>query len=429
MRADLQPLAKQSTHLTKYRSNYVFSDTEWINEHKKKLHKNDYDEETELYSFTRDLEIDKLLNASLKRDYTIFNQSNGNYRRHLAESIGYFEVFKIKGFEYFIEHENDEDGCLRLSIYNFDYNIKLLNYLSDLKQNYKFEIELNLESQFLNDKPKEVDKLKIKNIAAYIQNLFYYSIQYHHKPFFESKHTNRETLNTLLTLWSWKHYQDDLIRENRNGIISEFQELFLNISPYEFMLIRDYTISSINKYMLQSSKLGFQWGHNPYMKDIDSLTKAIRKNHSNKKIKLKSRLNENLEKQSLAENKKNPLTLKLEKSKGIKYLFKNNELYQKAINILIDKKYINKSNGKLNWIFVETKEYKTKQTIIALCVVLEIKQYLINSPKAIYNFIENDFDIRIDKATYSRSASGFKDDYEKTKTKNYSYTSLFRDIL
>ena len=110
-------------------------------------------------------------------------------------------------------------------------------------------------------------------------------------------------------------------------------------------------------------------------------------------------------------------------------LFKSNKLYDKAINILVKNGFITKKNKSLNWIFTSSKKFTTNQTIIALCVVLEKKQYFINNPKAIYKNIKNDFDIKIDKGTYSKSSNAFKEDYQKIKTTSYSYISLFRDLL
>lgn len=112
-----------------------------------------------------------------------------------------------------------------------------------------------------------------------------------------------------------------------------------------------------------------------------------------------------------------------------KSLFKNDKSYNKVIKTLIKNKFIVQGNNSLEWIFTPTKKYTTPKTIIALCVVLEIKDYLKQGNKSIYKYIKNEFDIIIDKGNYSRSSNGFKDDYDKPKTTNYSYTSLFRYIL
>lgn len=284
-------IAKQSIHYNRYQKHHTFSKTDWIDKERKEAHKNDYDSETGLYSFTYFKEIDKLLNAALNRDYSVFNSENKNYRTHLAQNIGYFEIFKILDHEYFIESEIDEeDGKLTLSVYNFEYNIKWLTLLSDLKQNYKLEIPLDVEKEIIDNKPDEIENSNLLELAKYIHNIFRYSIEYHHRPFFEKPYSKRETLNTLSFLWSWKNYIDDSIRENRNDVILKLNELFLNISTYEFMLIRDYTINSLDWFILKTSKIGLQWGYSPYMEKIDSLVKAIRKNHSDKKIMLKNEI-------------------------------------------------------------------------------------------------------------------------------------------
>ena len=111
-------------------------------------------------------------------------------------------------------------------------------------------------------------------------------------------------------------------------------------------------------------------------------------------------------------------------------LFETIELYDKAIKILIEKGFISKNGNSLKWIFTPTNEYTTNQTVIALIVVLEKKQYLKQNLKAVYKNIENEFNIKIDKGTYSRSANGFKKDYDTTTPNtNKSYIDLFKDDL
>lgn len=284
-------ITKQSIHYRRYKKHHKFSKTDWVDKERKEAHKNDFDDKTGLYRFTYNKEIDLLLNAALNRDFSIFRIDNNNYRQHLAESIGYFEVFKILDHEYFIESKIDEeDGELTLSVYNFEYNLKWLTYLSDLKQNYKIDMPLDVEKEIIDSKPDEIEISNLLELAKYIHNIFRYAAEYHHRPFFEKSHSKRETLNTLRTLWSWKNYIDDFVRENRNGVIIKLNELFLNISTYEFMLIRDYTINSLDGFILKTSKIGLQWGYNPYMESIDTLVKAIKKNHSDKKIMLKNEI-------------------------------------------------------------------------------------------------------------------------------------------
>ncbi|OAD92660.1 hypothetical protein A7A78_01765 [Aequorivita soesokkakensis] len=110
-------------------------------------------------------------------------------------------------------------------------------------------------------------------------------------------------------------------------------------------------------------------------------------------------------------------------------LFKNKEDYESVIDILIKANFISPKGKGFEWVFTETKEFKTKQMIIALFVVLETENYLIISPKSIYTFIEKNFGIRINKGTYSRSSNNFKEDYYNKNTKNYSYTSIFQSLL
>lgn len=127
---------------------------------------------------------------------------------------------------------------------------------------------------------------------------------------------------------------------------------------------------------------------------------------------------------------KKPITnTNFDNPKWFKDLFDSEELYNKAINVLVDNKFISNDGTKLKWVFLETKEYKTKQTIIALCVVLITKHYFKNSPIAIYDNLKNEFNISIHKSTFSRSSDGFKRDYDKKGTTGYNYISLFKDIL
>ncbi len=116
--------------------------------------------------------------------------------------------------------------------------------------------------------------------------------------------------------------------------------------------------------------------------------------------------------------------------KYLKDLFETTELYDKAIKILIEKEFISKNGNSLKWIFTPNKEYTTNQTIIALIVVLEKKQYLKKNLKAVYKNIKNEFNITIDKGTYSRSSNAFKKDYDtKINNTNKSYIDLFKDDL
>ncbi|TXN36079.1 hypothetical protein FVB32_16095 [Flagellimonas hymeniacidonis] len=115
---------------------------------------------------------------------------------------------------------------------------------------------------------------------------------------------------------------------------------------------------------------------------------------------------------------------------GIKQLFKNEEQFEKVICSLVENEFIiAKMDAGYEWIFSETKEYKTIQTVIALMVVLETKNYLKLNAKAVYRYIKAEFGITMNKSTYSRSSNALKQDYEKPKTNNFRYISLFRDIL
>jgi len=118
------------------------------------------------------------------------------------------------------------------------------------------------------------------------------------------------------------------------------------------------------------------------------------------------------------------------KKKYLIDLFETTELYNKVINILIEKEFISKNGNTLKWIKPKTKKHSVNQTIIALMVVLEKKHYLKPKPSAVYYNIENDFNIKIDKGTYSVSSNGFKEDYNtELPTTNKSYIDLFKDIL
>jgi hypothetical protein len=111
------------------------------------------------------------------------------------------------------------------------------------------------------------------------------------------------------------------------------------------------------------------------------------------------------------------------------FLFESNDLYEKAIKRLVENGFIERTNGRLKWVFPSTREFRTKQSIIALCVVLETEQYLRKDIEAVYRNIENEFGIKINKGNYSRSSNGFKEDYDNINTKNFSYTSMFKEIL
>jgi hypothetical protein len=139
-----------------------------------------------------------------------------------------------------------------------------------------------------------------------------------------------------------------------------------------------------------------------------------------------------LAKQVVLKGKKlQPTNIKLR----FKDLFKDNESYNesynKAVNILKENGYVKQSNNILEWIFTPKTGNTIIQTIVALCVVLEKKQYFKPKLKTIYNNIKNEFGISMNKSTYSRSSRAFKRDYNNlTKgTKSYDYISLFKNIL
>lgn len=139
-----------------------------------------------------------------------------------------------------------------------------------------------------------------------------------------------------------------------------------------------------------------------------------------------------LAKQVVLKGKKlQPTNIKLR----FKDLFKDNESYNesynKAVNILKENGYVKQSNNILEWIFTPKTGNTIIQTIVALCVVLEKKQYFKPKLKTIYNNINNEFGISMNKSTYSRSSRAFKRDYNNlTKgTKSYDYISLFKNIL
>lgn len=112
-------------------------------------------------------------------------------------------------------------------------------------------------------------------------------------------------------------------------------------------------------------------------------------------------------------------------------LFKEKKLYLKAKHILIENNFIKEEKGSLNWIYPEKKGFTTIQTVIALCSVLEMKQYIIPELKGVYYNIENEFNIKMNKSTFSRNSRSFKSEYENPikGTNDFAYISLFRDIL
>lgn len=122
---------------------------------------------------------------------------------------------------------------------------------------------------------------------------------------------------------------------------------------------------------------------------------------------------------------------KSNKVRLFKDLFVSDDQYKKVIKILCKNKFIERRGKDLKWIYPRSKKFKsTKQAIIALCVVLERKHYLIEDPKAVYKNIQNEFGIEIPKGNYSRSSNSFMDEYDSPlKTQNFAYLSLFRDIL
>lgn len=117
--------------------------------------------------------------------------------------------------------------------------------------------------------------------------------------------------------------------------------------------------------------------------------------------------------------------------KRFKDLFKTEELYEKAINKLIEHQFIKRRKDNLEWVYQNTViNFTPPQLLTALYVVLDNSNYLKKESKpAAYYPIYYDFGIKIDKSNFSSMAKGFRTDYNTPNAKNNSYTSLFTKII
>lgn len=116
-------------------------------------------------------------------------------------------------------------------------------------------------------------------------------------------------------------------------------------------------------------------------------------------------------------------------TKYFKSIFKTEELFIKASNQLISNGFIKKSNDKLEWIYTPTKGLTTKQTLIALCAVLQKEDYLKHNAQSLYKNLEYEFGIKIDKGNFSKSFNLFKKFYTDNHSSYYNYIELFNKIL
>ncbi|WP_430412859.1 hypothetical protein [Kordia sp.] len=207
--------------------------------------------------------------------------------------------------------------------------------------------------------------------------------------------------------------QDIIVRYCVNANLNAIAEVFKKSDPVENIKVSNETLNNLNKEVREDKFFEREdFEYKPFQQGFFSEQIEINKNRH-----------------FVVKESKNQSNKTNKNDYSFINLFKSKEIYKKAIKTLKNNGFIAENKGVLNWVFTETKELKTKQTIIALCVVLEIKQYFKPSPKAVYNYLEYEFGIKMNKSTYSRSSDGFKDDYENEKSTNYTYTSLFKDIL
>lgn len=116
-------------------------------------------------------------------------------------------------------------------------------------------------------------------------------------------------------------------------------------------------------------------------------------------------------------------------SLSFKDLFESEDLYNKAIKILVENRFVERKKNGLKWIYPKSKGLTTRQTIIALFVVLERKHYFKYNLQSRHKYIEAEFNVSMHKSTFSRSSDQYRMDYNTSLTTSSDYLSLFKDIL
>ncbi len=220
---------------------------------------------------------------------------------------------------------------------------------------------------------------------------------------FDKEHKKNITVDKpiFLTVDNWNELKDQFIEERKSSYKTGFNTD--EIAVFEVDILKELSIILDNSTIYTGSE--------------KRPLKALIQRYSNE---LKAF--DNVMKTNIKE-------VKQKTDYSFKNLFNSDELYEKAVKILIENNFITQESNKLKWIYPKTKGFTTKQSIIALCVVLNTKHYFKHNPKTFYYYIEYEFGIKIDKGNYSKASSGFIIDYDNKRTTNYSYTSLFTNIL
>lgn len=258
---------------------------------KQSINYNNYNENG-VYNFTCNLKIDKDINHAVNRNYKIFNIKNENYRiERLSNLPVQFEIFKIAGREYFIEIElNSKKTEKYVQIYNYEYQIKWLNYLNQIRGNYLIKSPKGISKGIVRDASK-IEIYEIDSLAKITEILFKKCYEFHSLECFDDgKYNANRMLNLSCDIHYWQQkVQRDFI-EIRNSLIYEMKNLFLSKDAYSFFIIKDFIIKILSETINDSAKQGFQWGYSPFKKAIFELSGIIEKNHPDKKIELKDKL-------------------------------------------------------------------------------------------------------------------------------------------
>lgn len=295
-------ITKQSAHFFKYTQNYIFSEAE---KRRIELHLKKEDAEAYYkmkvadvigdYKITFKPEIDKKINSALKRDYSVFNERNKNFRFKSFNFLGEVEIFKIHSNEYLIEGKENEKGNYTISIYNYEYSKKWLKFLNDLMGNYCFGQLPNIKEDILEDaKTKQING--VEDFADAIDNIFFHCLDFHNNKRFEGINNTTERnilfryINMPGGIFWWKQEKERELNISIGNLLKRLEDLFISTSPNNFMQIRDFIslwIDRIVDQTINNDSKKFQWGYSPFMEDVLNLNSKIKELFPDDRIRLK----------------------------------------------------------------------------------------------------------------------------------------------
>ena len=280
------------------------------------------------YKITFNKKVDREINFALKRDYKILNSSNKNYRFEFFDYLGKIEIFKISDVEYLIESSKNDKEEISISIYNYEFYKKHIEFLNGLLANFNFGVLKGLKEDIIEDALSK----NIRNIDEFandIEKVFNHCLDFHNNENFErvDKIKNKYELFGYLpnAIFFWKSKKEDELNSSIGNLLTRLEDLFISTNPSTFMQIRDLIILWIEKTIkitINNEKKMFEWAYSPFMETIFNLNKKIVKLFSDNRIILKSNL-QNSNNEAQISNKKNQTLKPTLKEIALKFTYLN----------------------------------------------------------------------------------------------------------